>query len=124
MGLICFFVYQLLNHWASLTTPEGKPLAQVYLKLAEVPVHQHEYYWTYVINLLVTVRQDDPVEGLFRFPSGLTAPGGSLSYKVGKGNGFDFSVINKFFTYFRMPWNSLSPQVLTNFMHYKAFSIF
>jgi hypothetical protein len=34
-------------------------------------------------------------EGRFRFPSGLTAPGGSLSFKVGKGKGFElFFMIN------------------------------
>ena len=35
-------------------------------------------------------------EGRFRFPSGLTAPGGSLSFKVGKGSGFDFFSTNNF----------------------------
>jgi hypothetical protein len=39
---------------------------------------------------------NDPERGVFNFPSGLTAPGGSLSFKVGKGKGFELSTINNF----------------------------
>ena len=35
-------------------------------------------------------------------PSGLTAPGGSLSFKVGKGNGFDLFFMNNFSHSLRM----------------------
>jgi hypothetical protein len=66
-----------------------------------IEFHQRSRLLSGLLDLFVyKITGDCPgagnTEGRFRFPSGLTAPGGSLSFKVGKGSGFGFFSTNNF----------------------------
>jgi hypothetical protein len=85
-----FFVYQPLCSEASLVA--------VYTELLKV-LRSTAAFLLDKINSILTgdFRAGCHwLEGILCFPSGLTAPGGSLSFKVGKGKGFDFLTRNNF----------------------------